>query len=96
MPSPHTGPKVQGLGQVYPSGRKGPVWGHLFLSLTLVYPHQDPYPLALKPFLNPGMETPLYPAKTPSEALLDEVFDLLALEPGLNLKAVVALSLIHI
>ncbi|WP_093006070.1 hypothetical protein [Thermus arciformis] len=90
MPSPHTGPQIQGLGQVYHSGRKAPVWGHLFLSLTLVYPHQDPYPLALKPFLNPGMETPLYPAKTPSEALLDEVFDLLALEPGLNLKAVVA------
>ncbi len=36
------------------------------------------------------METPLYPQKTPSEALLDEVFDLLALEPGLSLKAVVA------
>lgn len=90
MPSPHTGPQIQGLGQVYHPGRKAPVWGHLFLSLTLVYPHRDPYPLALKPFLNPGMETPLYPAKTPSEALLDEIFDLLALEPGLNLKAVVA------
>ncbi len=90
MVSPHTGPRVQGLGRVYHTGRKAPVWGHLFLSLTLVYPHGDPYPLALKPFPTPGMGTPLYPQKTPSEALLDEVFDLLALEPGLSLKAVVA------
>ncbi len=79
-----------GPGPGLPTGRKAPVWGHLFLSLTLVYPHGDPYPLALKPFPTPGMGTPLYPQKTPSEALPDEVFDLLALEPGLSLKAVVA------
>ncbi len=93
-PSPQGSRRPQetppGPGPGLPTGRKAPVWGHLFLSLTLVYPHGDPYPLALKPFPTPGMETPLYPQKTPSEALLDEVFDLLALEPGLSLKAVVA------
>ncbi|WP_038044060.1 hypothetical protein [Thermus tengchongensis] len=36
------------------------------------------------------METPAYPLKTPSEALLDEVFDLLAVHPQVDLKGVVA------
>ncbi len=57
MVSPTRASRVQGLGRVYHTGRKAPVWGHLFLSLTLVYPHGDPYPLALKPFPTPGMET---------------------------------------
>lgn len=103
MATPHTGPSIQGLGQVYSPSAKGTRLGHLFLLLTqmclpfgqssssaLVFPNQDPYPLALKPHPVPGMETPLYPLKTPSEALLDEVFDLLAVHPGVDLQAVLA------
>ncbi|WP_038045239.1 hypothetical protein [Thermus caliditerrae] len=90
MPTPHTGPAIQGLGQVYSPAAKATRLGHLFLSSVLVFPEKDPYPLALKPHPVPGMETPAYPLKTPSEALLDEVFDLLAVHPQVDLKGVVA------
>lgn len=90
MPTPHTGPAIQGLGQVYSPAAKATRLGQLFLSSVLVFPEKDPYPLALKSHPVPGMETPAYPLKTPSEALLDEVFDLLAVHPQVDLKGVVA------
>ncbi|GAA6744241.1 hypothetical protein Thermus71206_20830 [Thermus antranikianii] len=90
MPTPHTGPAIQGLGQVYSPAAKATRLGHLFLSSVPVFPEKDPYPLALKPHPVPGTETPDYPLKTPSKALLDEVFDLLAVHPQVDLKGVVA------
>ncbi len=83
---PHTGPRVQGLGRVYHTGRKAPVWGHLFLSSPWSTPTGTLTPWPSSPSPPPAWRL-LYPKKTPSEALLDEVFDLLALEPGLSLKA---------
>lgn len=58
----------------------------MLTSSALVFPDKDPYLLRADPFLNPAMSTAMYPALTPSEALLAVAGDVVV--AGYELKGV--------
>lgn len=81
------GQAIEGVGRVYSSCEKGLVWGHSFVSVGLVYPEQDPYPLRLDPFVTEALATAEYPHLTPTEALLNAASEIAL--AGYPLKSVV-------
>lgn len=84
----HKGERVEGVGRVYSSSKRGMFWGHTFTSSALVAPGEDPYLLRCDPFPERRMATDAYPKLTPTEALLNVVGDVVV--AGYELAGVLA------